>query len=313
MTYLLIFITAVLTAFLLTPIIRSVALRFYIIDQKNRRKVHKKIITKLGGISIYLAFLLSMVLAFFMEHVLLSSAVYSFGIIFICGSVIFLLGIYDDIKGADAKVKFVTQIIVALLLIKSGFLLKELRTPFGIYDLGGFSVPVTLLWIVGITNAVNLIDGLDGLAVGIVSIIAFFFFLISLSLGDGFSSFAFVALFGAGLGFLRYNFYPAKIFMGDTGSMFIGLIAAVLTLRIVLNPGFSAGIVVPIIAFGLPIADTSLAVFRRLGRGQHVFTADDSHIHHWLLKKGFSHRRSVIIMYSVTILICFLAFFVSKL
>jgi len=289
-----------------------VALKFYVLDRKDDRKVHNKVITKLGGIAIYISFIITLMLGFLLEYDLLKSNVFSLGTILLGGTIIFILGVYDDVRGADAVIKFSTQIVAAIILIKAGFLINRVVTPFGIIFLGYASVPVTILWIIGITNAINLIDGLDGLAAGIVSIVSFGLFAViiykqSSLLGAVVS----ISLAGACLGFLKYNWFPAKIFMGDTGSMFLGFTLAAMAIESSCKSMTTISLLIPIIALGVPIVDTGLAFVRRLSRRRHPFVADNSHIHHWLMRRGFSHFRVVLFLYFLTFVLTAIAFLFS--
>lgn len=304
MIYLLAFVVAFLSTYLLTPPVRSVALSFMIIDQTNHRKVHKKVITKLGGLAIFNGFVLAMIVSFFLEMHVLQSSLIPFIAIFISGVIILFLGIYDDVKGANAIVKFSVQIVSALILIKSGFLIDEIKTPFLTVSFGEGSIFFTILWVLGITNAINLIDGVDGLAAGIVLIVSLgLFAVLWLKQSSVLGMVMCMALAGSCLGFLQYNFHPAKIFMGDTGSLFLGFIISALAIESSCKSVVTISLLVPIIALGIPIFDTTFVFFRRLSKFSHPFRADDSHIHHCLLRRGFSQVNVVWILYSITILL----------
>ena len=304
MTFFLMFIVYFFVSYLITPSIRLVALKFYVLDRKDDRKVHTKVITKLGGIAIYISFIIALLLGYLLEYELLKGTVFSLGAMVVGGTIIFILGVYDDVRGADAIIKFSTQIVATLILIKAGFLIERVITPFGVISFGYASIPITLLWVIGITNAINLIDGLDGLAAGIVSIVSLGLFTViiykqSSLLGAVMS----ISLTGACLGFLKYNWFPAKIFMGDTGSMFLGFIIASLAIESSCKSMTTISLLVPIIALGVPIIDTALAFIRRVSQRRHPFVADNSHIHHWLMKRGFSHYKVVILLYMVTLIL----------
>jgi UDP-GlcNAc:undecaprenyl-phosphate GlcNAc-1-phosphate transferase len=305
MIYFFIFIIPFMAVYLSTPNVRYVALRLSIIDRRNHRKIHKKLISKLGGLAIYFGLLGALIIIilfdmpFFKEHIL------EMGGLMICSTLILMLGIYDDFNGSNALTKFLIQATLAFLLVKTGFVLERIFIP-GLLDLhlGRLSVPVTVLWIVGITNAINLIDGLDGLAAGLVAIISLFFCIHSFLLGDKFVIFIALALAGANLSFLKYNFYPAKIFMGDTGSLFLGFIIAALAVYSPRSEGFSNPFFIPAcIVLILPIADTFAAIVRRRLRGRDIFKGDSSHIHHYYIKLGFGHAETVKRFYVMTILL----------
>lgn len=303
--------------FLITPNIRYLALKFYAIDKVNKRKIHKKVVTKLGGLGIYLGTLGGIFTLILLNPGFLRSDFSSIATLFISSTLMLILGIYDDFQGANALLKFIVQIVISLLIIHSGFLLRGIfiRGLINI-EFGTFSIPLTLLWLVGITNAVNLIDGLDGLASGVVGIVLFFMFIFGLLLKDNFIIYISLSLGGACFAFLKYNFYPAKIFMGDTGSLFLGLIVACLGIyqpsAHLNNPYF----IPTVIVFLLPILDTFFAVARRILRCKNIFSGDSSHIHHYFLKKGFSQSQTAIMFYIITFVLgvisLFLFMFMNK-
>ena len=308
--YLLVFLAGLGMTIFLTPRIRKLSLKRKLIDKRDHRRVHRKVVTRLGGIAIYIAFLMAVGLAFLLERgpamVGFSSA---FVAMFAGGTLILGLGIYDDIRGADARKKFCVQIIAAFILILFGFKVVRITSPFsGSIELGFLAVPLTILWIVGMTNAINIIDGVDGLAAGVVSIVCLTLFLVSVPQGNIPLAFLSAALAGATIGFLKYNFSPAKIFMGDTGSMFLGFILAAMAIEGNRKSTVAVALLIPIIALGLPIIDTFLSIVRRLLKGVHIFRADTEHIHHHLLRSGLSHRQVALIFYSITILLGLIAF-----
>jgi len=228
-------------------------------------------------------------------------------------TLVLILGIYDDLQGSSAVLKFIIQIVISLLIIKSGFYLSNISIP-GVINIkfGIFSFPLTLLWIVGITNAVNLIDGLDGLAAGIIGIAASFIFIIALILKDSLVICVSLALAGACFAFLKYNFHPAKIFMGDTGSLFLGLIVACLGIY---KPSLRADNIyfIPVaVILLLPIVDTTLAVIRRIMRKKNIFSGDASHIHHYLLRKKFNQAQVAVRFYLATFVLGCFSLFVAK-
>jgi len=305
MIYFFIFIIAFMTVYLSTPNVRYIALRLAIIDRRNHRKIHKKLITKLGGLAIYFGFFSALIIVALFDISFFKAHMFQIAGLMICSNLILMLGVYDDFQGSNALTKFLIQATLAFLLVKTGFQLEKIVIP-GITEfyLGKLSVPVTVLWLVGITNAINLIDGLDGLAAGIVAIISLFFSIYAFLLGDKFVLFMSLALMGATLCFLKYNFYPAKIFMGDTGSLFLGFIVGGLAiynphLENLDNPFF---IPACIILF-LPIMDTLTAIARRMLRKKHIFKGDSDHFHHYYIKIGFSHVQAVKRFYLMTILL----------
>jgi len=301
MNYFLIFSVSFIIVFLITPNIRYLALKFYAIDKVNKRKIHSKIITKLGGLAIYLGFLGGLFCLVILDPDFLRIYYLTILGLLIGATLILVLGIYDDFQGSSALLKFIIQIIISLLIIKSGFLLRGIYLPGSVnIEFGIFTIPLTILWLVGITNAVNLIDGLDGLAAGVIGIAASFIFILALILKDNLTICVSLALAGSCFAFLRYNFYPAKIFMGDTGSLFLGLIVACLGIY---QPSMRSGnpYFIPVVAILLlPILDTILAVIRRVLRKKNIFSGDSSHIHHYLLKKGFNQAQVAVKLYMVT-------------
>lgn len=292
----------------LTPVVRGLALRYGWLDHvRGSRKIHGKPIPRVGGLAI--------ILGFFAPLVALSVYQTGTGTLFYqnelrvlglmaAGIVIGLLGLYDDVKGADAKKKFVIQGALAVGLYFCGFKIQQLATPFGFtLNLGQFALPFTVFWIVGVINALNLIDGLDGLAGGVAFFAVGTTFVIAFTRGDALMMLFMACLGGAVLGFLFYNFNPASIFMGDTGSMFLGLVLAVGSIQTGQKSSTAVAILIPIIVLGLPIADTLMAMGRRAFRGRPIFSADKEHIHHRLLALGLSHRKAVLVLYSACVVL----------
>lgn len=305
LNYLLVFLIAMVVTALIVPAIRYLALKLLIIDHKGRRKQHNRIVTRFGGLAIYIGFMFAM-LYVFISSLKLGLMLYDFSnyiVIILASSILLILGIFDDAKGANALIKLSVQILGALILIQSNIVIKTISNPFGPQiELGLFSVPVTILWIVGITNAINLIDGLDGLAAGIVFIVTLSMFWMFFLTGQIMSAFFAVALSGACLGFLRFNYPPAKVFMGDTGSLFLGFSVASLSI-LTCNKGNTAiSLLIPaIIGMGIPIIDTSFAFFRRVVINRvNPFRADKKHVHHLLLKLNLTEKKVVFILWTIT-------------
>jgi UDP-GlcNAc:undecaprenyl-phosphate GlcNAc-1-phosphate transferase len=299
------FLLSVTAGAVLTPLARRLARRIGAIDHAlSSRKIHKAPIPRLGGIAIVGAFFTPMVALLF-THSGVGDLFYArreaaLGL-FLGGAIIAALGIYDDLKGAGAKVKFAVQFGVAALVYALGYRIDAIASPFGgAIELGWLGLPFTLLWVAGVINAVNLIDGLDGLAGGVAFISLLTVFVAAAVNGSPLMMLVSAALAGAVLGFLRYNFNPATIFMGDTGSMFLGFVLATTAIRTSLKPTAAVAIVVPIVALGVPIADTLLAMARRAMRGSPLFQADRDHIHHRLLARGLSQRQAVLVLYAAS-------------
>lgn len=309
MNYLLITAISFIIVYLITPSIRYFALKFYVIDKTNGRKIHKKIVTKLGGIAIFLGFLGAILSVLFFHFLFIKLNFFIVLGLLISSGIIVLLGVYDDFQGSGATLKFIIQIITSFLIIKSGFLLKGFFFNGLInIEFGKFSIPLTMIWLVGITNAVNLLDGLDGLAAGVIGIIISFFFIFGMLLNDSLMIYISLAAAGACFAFLKYNFFPAKIFMGDTGSLFLGLLVAVLAIHNPNDHSKNPYFIPALILLFLPILDTVLAVLRRFIRGKNIFSGDSSHIHHYFIKKGLSQINTVLIYYLTTFMLGIISF-----
>jgi UDP-GlcNAc:undecaprenyl-phosphate GlcNAc-1-phosphate transferase len=266
----------------------------------------------LGGVAIFLAFLGSIGIAS-MAVWLFPALEFSPSVIwpiFLPGLLIFLLGIYDDIHPIHPYVKFLGQAVAAAMLYAFGLRISDLPVLFGHHHFPFFlGLPLTILWVLAITNAFNLIDGLDGLAAGSALFSTLVVFVVSLFSNSHMVSLMALALSGAILGFLRYNFNPATIFLGDCGSLFIGFMLSALALRGAQKAPTTIAIAIPVVSFGLPILETALSVLRRLIAGRPVFTADREHIHHKLLESGLSHRQVVIVLYGVSAVFALLSLF----
>ncbi len=295
--YYVVFVICAAVSFLITPLIRKVSSLRGFLDKPNRRKVHRKSIPTLGGIAIYIAFLVGLSFIFNITGVISKSEIIG---LLLGSSFIVLIGIYDDIKGIPALMKLLGQIIIASLLYYYGFRITEISGLFveKIY-LGYASYFITVFWIVAIINAINLLDGLDGLACGITTIVSIFLFIASL-LDENFIVCLFaLSLAGCCIGFLPYNFYPATIFMGDTGSMLLGLILSLLAVESYQKSTTFITLLVPIIVLAVPLIDTTLSVIRRFIRKRPLFKADREHIHHKMLKER-SQVKTVLTLYLVT-------------
>lgn len=302
------FILSMLCGTLLTPLVRRLAHRFGALDHaRSSRKIHGKPIPRLGGLGIVIAFyvpLTGLLLAHSeVGRMFVAERQHVIGL-FVGGLSIAALGLYDDLRGANAWKKFVVQFAVAGLLFALGFRFDVLANPFGDpIPLGWANLPVTLVWIVGVINAMNLIDGLDGLAGGVALVAVVTTFLVSLQRGHPLMMLFSAALAGSIIGFLFYNFNPASIFMGDTGSMFLGFILATSAMQTNQKASTAVAILIPCIALGLPITDTLLAIARRAIRGRPLFQADKEHIHHKLMDRGLTHRQAVLVLYGMCVLL----------
>lgn len=296
------FVTSLIIALVLTPAVRALANRWGFVDQTGAaRKIHSVPVPRLGGIAIVVAFF-GPIIAFSSLEVSFEGDIFSGKLgtigLLLGGGCIAALGILDDIRGVKASTKLFVQIPVAIMMYLLGFQINLLANPFGAtVSLGWLAIPVTVIWIVGITNAINLIDGLDGLAAGVSLFATAVNFAIAV-IHNNYPMIVFSAtLAGAIVGFLFYNFNPATIFMGDSGSMFLGFTLATTSLQVNQKSSTAVALLIPVIALGLPIADTLLAFARRALAGKSPFSADRGHLHHRLLDKGFSHRQAAAFLY----------------
>lgn len=294
----LIVIVTFITSFILVPVVKKIAKHVDAIDYPNSpRKIHTKPIPRLGGLAIYLAFLLGYIIFAPKTNQMLSILIGSF--------IIIILGIFDDIKPLSAKIQFCGQLIAAAIVVFYGNIYVSNITALGLnINLGIFGYPISILFIVAIINAINLIDGIDGLSSGTCSIFYLTISIIAFALNrlDGLDVILCLIMLGSTLGFLPYNFYPASIFIGDVGSNFSGFIISVIAL-LGYKTATVTSLIVPLLILFLPIMDTVFAIFRRLLKGKNPFTeSDKSHIHHQLLKLNKSTRKTVLIMYGVNIL-----------
>jgi UDP-GlcNAc:undecaprenyl-phosphate/decaprenyl-phosphate GlcNAc-1-phosphate transferase len=291
----------------LTPIVRSAAIRFGVLDHAlTSRKIHGKPIPRLGGLAIVVAFYVPLVALFFFDtgtgRLLWSQPERALALI-LGGLAIATLGAVDDLRGAGARLKFVVQVLVAILMWWVDYRVEAIASPFGTLEMGMLSLPFTVLWIVGVTNALNLIDGLDGLAAGVALAAAAAIFWVSAHNGRPLMALFMACLGGSLLGFLRYNFNPASIFMGDAGSLFVGFVLASTALETRHRSTNAVALIVPVVALALPIGDTLLAMTRRAVRGQPVFSSDRGHLHHRLMDRGLSHRGTVLALYGITVVL----------
>lgn len=284
---------AALLAFTLTPPVRVLAFRLGAIDvPKDNRRMHKVPMPRLGGLAIFAGF--SITTALFCEYAPVMRALW------LGGLVIMVLGVFDDIYQLNPMVKFAAQIGASLIPVLEGVTIDFLGFGGKYFDLGAFSIPVTMLWIIGLTNAINIIDGLDGLSCGVSAICSLSLLGVLCSL-DPVPAIALpvAILVGSCAGFLPFNVNPAKIFMGDTGALFLGYTLSVMSIEGVFKVHAALSFVVPISIFGLPLFDTLFAFIRRIAKRTNPFKADKLHVHHRLINMGFNVRQSVAILYAV--------------
>ena len=304
------FMIALGMALILTPVVIAFARRTGALDKPDARKVHVRPIPRIGGIGIYAAFMVSILVQLVFVELTPEFMMSLIGLM-VGGTIIVAIGIIDDYCDLPAKVKLLGQILAEVVLVV-GF---DVRIDFITDPLGDFiylelfAIPATIFWIVGLTNTVNLIDGLDGLAAGVSSIAAITIFLVAMEEGIPFVAMVTAALAGAAVGFLYYNFNPARIFMGDTGSMFLGFMLAGISVVGAVKSAATIALIVPILALGLPILDTTFAIVRRMRNHRPIFKPDKGHLHHRLLAHGFTQKQAVLLMYVVSALfgLCALA------
>jgi UDP-GlcNAc:undecaprenyl-phosphate GlcNAc-1-phosphate transferase len=328
------FLMAAVLAYLFTPHIYNFANWAKIFDVPSERKIHKKPVPLLGGIPIFISFNLTIIASavfgrsFFEDHFLSH-----WPALLLCQIIILSLGLFDDLLQLGPSIKFLFQIFVGVLIVLFGFGIHKIANPFNgeIISLRVFSFPVTIIWFVLITNALNLVDGLDGLAAGTACIASMTIFAVSYFNQNMSMAVISAILGGSLLGFLKYNFYPAKIFLGSTGSLLIGFLLAFLSIQGSSKGATLVAVMAPILALGLPIMETVLSMIRRFLRSIHVvdyprkngvfralffkdfslFTADLDHVHHRLIKLGFSQKKAVFVLYGVCVALSLLAFFTT--
>ncbi len=297
--YSLAFAAALVIALVLTPAVKYFAVWVGAVDAPNHRKVHTRIMPRLGGLAIFIAF----IAAFFMISPVLDNYKQNAAwALVVGGSIVVLVGALDDRFQLSPKVKLLGQLIAAVIAVV-GFDLRVnlLNLPFGesmSISMEWLSIAITIFWIVGVTNALNLIDGLDGLAAGVSAIAIATMLVLAIMMGNVTVILLSTILLGSIIGFLFFNFHPAKIFMGDSGALFLGFSLAVLSVL-----GFKQAVfvsyIVPLAMLGVPLSDTFFAIVRRLVNRTPISVADKSHLHHCILQLGFSHRMTVLVIYGI--------------
>ena len=313
--YLSIFGLSLVLSFVLTRYIRNLATASgWVSVPTSERHLHEAPLPRLGGVAIFGAFVLSLataiVIATLRPHLHFGSSLRILSTILIPGCLIFLLGLYDDVRTVGPYFKFAVQGMAATMLWIGGLRILDVPVLFGARQLPWFfGLALTIVWVLGITNAFNLIDGLDGLAAGSALFSTLVVFVVALLSHSSLVALMTLALTGAIVGFLRFNFNPATIFLGDCGSLFIGFLLSALALEGAQKAPTVIAVAIPVVSFGLPILETSLSVLRRVISGRPVFTADREHIHHKLLQLGLSHRQVVVVLYAVSALFALLSLF----
>lgn len=265
--------------------------KLHIVDMPNARKVHTAPTPRVGGIAIYLGFVAgALLLGVYTRQV---------AAVLIAGSVVFLTGFIDDYKDISPKFKLAGQFVAALILVAAGFSIRFISNPFtgSTVSLGVFGIPITVLWLVGVSNAVNLIDGMDGLAGGVSAIAAVATAIVCLSQGELVAAALAGILAASALGFLPWNFHPAKTFMGDCGALFMGFILGTLALMGLCKGATAISVFIPFLILGVPVFDTFCAIIRRLFLHKPIFEADKMHLHQVLLSLGLGQRQAVLTIY----------------
>lgn len=294
-------VVALIISFAVTPIIKTFAKQVGAIDvPDNKRHIHKQPIPRMGGLAIFIGFLFA---------VLLFADINQKGVfgVLLGAIMIVVVGALDDVLNLNAWLKFGVQILAAVVAVLSGVLIDFVTNPLIMSEgkivlTGILAVPITILWIVGVTNSVNLIDGLDGLACGVSAIASMTMLVISMLVSDSNVNISVIlaALTGACLGFIPYNLNPAKIFMGDTGALLLGYVLATVSVLGMFKTAAIVTFVVPVLAMAVPLSDTAFAFIRRLSRGQSPFHADRGHFHHRLLDMGLNQKQAVAVLYAVS-------------
>ncbi|AHD03963.1 glycosyltransferase family 4 protein [Paenibacillus larvae] len=294
------FIVACLFALLLTPLVKKFAFWVGAVDAPNHRKVHTRIMPRLGGFAIFIAFVgaycvISPVIGAFHTEATIP--------MLLGGFVIVLTGALDDRFELSPKMKLLGQLIAAIMVVVSGLQIDVVKIPFTGSEWvipNVISIPLTIIWIIGVSNAINLIDGLDGLSAGVSGIATATMMVLAIMMPEPTVVLFSVILLGSIVGFLFYNFHPAKIFMGDSGALFLGYALATLSIM-----GFKQAAVLslltPILILGVPLSDTFFAIVRRYVNKKPISVADKNHLHHCLLQLGFSHRTTVLIIYGIAL------------
>lgn len=311
--YIFLFAVSLILTYVLTPLVIPLAERIGAVDVPAERKVHQISVPRLGGLAVVAALYGSLLIGCLVNRFIRGPFLDELGGIMAGSLIIVTLGIIDDIRNLSPWLKLVVQTAAAGVAVALGVHFELASNPIGAQmrdtvNLGVLGIPLSMLWIIVLTNAMNIIDGLDGLACGIALFTSATLLFISINQGAGFVTYVYAALAGSTLAFLKYNRYPARIFLGDTGSMFLGFTLACLTIRGTQKSFAVSAFLIPLIVFGIPLFDSILAVLRRYFNSRNVGQADREHIHHRLLDVGLTQRQVVHFLYGVTILLGIIAF-----
>ncbi|MDP2872875.1 MAG: MraY family glycosyltransferase [Bacillota bacterium] len=287
-------LAAALASWALTPAVRALAVRTGAVARPNSRSVHTKPLPYLGGVAIFVAFAAAAVFGLGPRHEIP-------GVLLLGGGAVLAIGVVDDLRPLPAARKTVLLSLVAVFTVLGGVRIEWVTNPLGgMFDLGLWGIPLTIVWLVVVSNLVNVIDGLDGLAAGISSIVALTLLVACHQAGQAHTVILTAALAGSALGFLPHNFSPAKIIMGDAGALFLGYVIAVVSVEGPIKSATAVALFIPVLALGVPIMDAAFAVWRRTVTNRSVLGADRDHLHHRLLNMGLSQRQAVLLMYSVS-------------
>lgn len=300
MRYLLIFFIALILSLGFTPLFRLLAIKLNIMDRPNSIKTHREPVAYLGGLAIYTAFILAIILS-----LLMGLPFREISVLMIGATLIMILGLVDDLRPLSFKIKLLLEVLIATILIIFNIRIKFITPDY-------IAVILTILWVVGVTNALNIIDIMDGLSSGVAVIAALAFLFINPLTEQAYVNYAAAAIAGAALGFLRYNFSPAKIFMGDTGSLVLGFVLAVLSIGTSYSHVNNIALYAPILILGIPIYDTFLVIILRLKQGKNIFHGSPDHFALRLEKLGFPRRKVVLITYLVSVCLSTAALMIVK-
>ena len=299
--YILVTLVAAYLTYILIPIIRNYCFKNNILDTPGPRKIHTTPIPRMGGVAFVISYSLAICLGFVADPMLWRTNWLGIAGVIAGGVIIFLLGLKDDFKSVGPLTKFAWQILAALFPVLCGIRIDLVNIPYyKLITVGLWGIPISVIWIVTITNTFNLLDGLDGLAAGVASIAALTFLILSIVLDLPIASLLAAGILGVSAAFLKFNYHPAKIFMGDSGSLFIGYILGVVSLY---WPKSYASLVmfVPMLALGVPVLEVVTTTFRRILTGQKIYMADRRHLFHYLLEIGFSHKGAVWLFYLISV------------
>ena len=303
--YSLIYLISLLLALIITPLIIYIARKFNVMDKPDVRRLHKRAVPRVGGIAIFVPAMAVILYTFFGDRLDHSAdiQVRKTAVLFIAAAFIFIVGLIDDIRHLRAKTKLLCQLLASIAICAMGYRIGTISISENVsVNFGIFSWPVTILWIVGITNAVNLIDGLDGLAAGLTAVACGVLAVLSIHFGQHFMTVISLSLLGALTGFLYFNFNPAQVFMGDCGSLFLGFTIASASIICAAKTQAVVSLTLPILALGIPIFDTLFSVLRRFLERRSLFSPDNEHFHHKLLALGLKQHHIVLCAYLITLL-----------